>query len=183
MIWFFTPYSFKKRLFEAWDEYMNLVHDPEDWVCMMDGDVMFLLADFGHQMQRYIEKYPDTGMFTCYASRAHRNCFIRKGTDPSNPSMLYHYNMAEKARKELDLKVKTFEGPALGHLLLIKKSTWIQIRERVKNITKEQKILGVDVRISRAVSELGMPILLMRSIYVLHFYRMRYGIKNKDILL
>lgn len=182
MIWYFTPYSFEKRLFEAWDQYMNLVTDPEDWVCMMDGDILFLLADFGHQMQHYINEYPDTGLFTCYASRAHRDRFMRRGSNPDNPSILYHYDQAEKVRKTLHGKVKPFDGPALGHLLMIKKATWLKIRDRVEKLTKDKMILGVDVRISRAISELGMPILLMRGIYVLHFFRMKYGMKRKDLI-
>ncbi len=54
---------------------MNLVRDPNDWVCMRDGDTMFMLPNWGHQIKHYIEKYPDTGLFTCYAY-LHRNAFI-----------------------------------------------------------------------------------------------------------
>lgn len=183
MIHFFTPYSFDKKLFDAWDQYMNLVADENDWVCMMDGDILFLIADFGHQMQEYIDKYPDTGLFSCYASRAHRQEYIRRGVDMENPSILYHYDAAERCRKELHLKVKEIAKPALGHLILMKKATWTRIRDRVKELTDGHKILGVDVRISRAVSELGMPVLLMRGIYVLHFFRMKYGLKERSILL
>lgn len=182
MIWFFTPYSFEKKMFQAWDQYMNLIADPEDWICMMDGDVLFLLSDFGHQMQQYIEAFPGTGIFTCYASRAHRQEYIRKGSDLNNPSILYHYEQAAKCRQDLHLKVKPLEKPCLGHLMLIQKKTWLLIRDRVQELTKDHKILGVDVRISRAVSELTLPILLMRGIYVLHFFRMKYGMNNHSIL-
>lgn len=183
MIWFFTPYSFEKKLFEAWDKYMDMVDNPEDWVCMMDGDVLFLLADFGHQMQEYIDKYPDTGLFTTYASRAHRQEYIRKGCDENNPSILYHYDNAVRCRNTLHLMVKTLGKPALGHVMLIKKSTWMMIRDRVRELTVENKILGVDVRISKAISELNMSQLLMRGIYVLHYFRFKHGKKQRDILL
>lgn len=183
MIYFFTPYSFEKKLFDAWDAYMNLVKDENDWVCMMDGDVLFLIADFGHQMQEYINQYPDTGIFTTYASRAHRQEFIRKGSDMNNPSILYHFDQAERCRSTLHLKVKPLAKPALGHVILIKKSTWLLIRDKVKALTLNKKILGVDVNVSRAVSELNMPVLLMRGIYVLHFFRMKYGLSERSILL
>lgn len=183
MIWFFTPYSFEKKMFEAWDSYMNLVQDPNDWACMMDGDVLFLIADFGHQMQEYIDAFPDTGIFTTYASRAHRDEFMRRGCDMENPSILYHFDNAEKCRNTLHLKVKTVAKPALGHVMLIKKATWLKIRDRVQELTSDKKILGVDVRISRAVTELGMPVLLMRGMYVLHFFRMKYGLKERSIIM
>lgn len=182
MIWYFTPYSFEKKLFEAWDAYMDLVKDPEDWVCMMDGDVLFLIANFGHQMQEYIDKYPGTGLFSTYASRAHRLEYIRRGCDMNNPSILYHYDKAETCFKTLHLMVKPLEKPALGHLILLKKSTWTLIREKVKKYTADKNLLGVDVKISRAISEAGMPVLLMRGMYVLHFFRAKYGLNNKDHL-
>ena len=31
MIYFFTPYSFQKKLFEAYDAYMNLIPNEDDW--------------------------------------------------------------------------------------------------------------------------------------------------------
>ena len=183
MIWFFTPYSFEKRMFEAWDKYMGLVPDPEDWVCMMDGDILFLLADFGHQLQEYIDLYPGAGMFTCYASRAHRKAFIPKGTNIKEASILYHHSKAEKMRKDFQGKVKVIPEESLGHLLMMKKGIWLKIRDRVAELCAKQKILGVDVRISRAVREQEMKILLMRGVYVLHFFRMKYGTGQRDILL
>jgi hypothetical protein len=96
MIYYFTPYSFSKKLFDAWDDYMDLVRNSDDWVCMMDGDTLFLLSDFGHQMEEYINKYPDTGLFTCYASRTSRPELKWSGADMSNPSLIYHRTKAEQ---------------------------------------------------------------------------------------
>jgi len=53
MIYFFTPYAFNRKLFDAWDHYMNLVSNPQDWICMMDGDVAFFRNDFGHHMEKW----------------------------------------------------------------------------------------------------------------------------------
>ena len=183
MLRFVTPYSFDKKLFESWDYEMKLTEDPEDWVCFLDGDIMFLLSDFGHQIQQYINIYPNTGVFTCYASRAHRKRLVPKGVDMRNPSMLYHHTWAEKLRAKLQGKIKVIHGDTLGHLLCIKKATWMKIRDKVAVELTDKKILGVDVRITRAVSELGMPILLMRGVYVMHFFRMKYGVNQRDILL
>lgn len=184
MIWYFTPYSFEKKLFEAWDDYMNLVQNQDDWVCMMDGDVLFLLSDFGHQMQTYIDLYPDTGLFTCYASRTSQKHLKWKSATMENTSIVYHRNKAEQLHKAYHGEVIDLgDQQALGYLMLIKKSTWSAIRELVAEWTVEKDILGVDRRISKAVQNAGLKTYLMKGMYVLHYYRMKNGSKDKLILL
>ena len=184
MIWFFTPYSFEKKMFSAWDHYMNLVKEEEDWICMLDGDVLFLISDFGHQMQQYIDLLPDTGLFTCYASRTSRQELRWKGSDMQNPSITYHRKKAEQlhdAYHGQTIELGNFN--ALGYLMLIKKSTWTTIRSQVQELTADKKILSVDTRISRAVRESGKKIILMKGMYVLHYYRMNNGVEDLSILL
>lgn len=183
MIWFFTPYSFEKKMFDAWDHYMNLVQNPDDWVCMMDGDVLFLISDFGHQMQTYIDKYPDAGLFTCYASRTSRPFLRWPGADMENTSIVYH---ARKAAQIYDAHhgevVDLGEQNALGYLMLIKKSTWLLVREKAAAHTSDKDILGVDTRISRAIRHAGLKQYLMKGMYVLHYYRMKNGVHDTSIL-
>lgn len=183
MIWFFTPYSFEKKMFEAWDQYMNLVPNPDDWVCMMDGDVLFLISDFGHQMQEYINKYPDTGLFTCYASRTSRTKLRWPGANMENPSVVYHAGKAEQLHKAYHGVVIDLEKlNALGYLMLIKKSTWLLIRDKVAENTAEKNILGVDTRISNAIRDAGLKQYLMKGMYVMHYYRMKNGVHDTAIL-
>jgi len=184
MLYFFTPYSFDKKLFEAWDDYMNLIKEPSDWVCMMDGDVLFLISDFGHQMQTYIDKYPDAGLFTCYASRTSRPQLKWKGADMTNPSLIYHRTKAEQLYAAYHGQVEELgDLNALGYLMLIRKSTWLLIREQVKEWTADKDILGVDTRISKAIRKANFKSYLMRGMYVLHYYRMKNGEQDKSILL
>ena len=178
MIWFFTPYSFEKKLFDAFDAYMNLVPNPEDWVCFMDGDTAFLLPDFGHQIHMYVEKFPDTGLFTCYASRCHYQLQVRRGTEMENPSILYHRLQAEKIRGELDGQVKEINRRIAGHLMVIRKSTWLLIRDEVSRTAASKKVLGVDTKISNAILRMGMKIRLMRGLYIFHYLRMAEGFKS-----
>ena len=184
MIWFFTPYSFEKRLFEAFDTYMNLVANPNDWVCFSDGDTAFLLPDFGHQIKRYVENYPDTGMFTCYASRCHYSPQVRKGTEMENPDIVYHRKRAEETKKELDGKVKELNRRVAGHLLVIQKKTWLKIRREVAmKVSKQNKhILGVDTKISNAILKAGLKIRLMRGMYIFHYLRLADGFGYKKHL-
>ena len=184
MIWFFTPYSFKKRLFDAMEQYMQLVSDENDWVCFLDGDTAFLIQDFGHQIQTYIDKYPDTGLFTCYASRCHYSVQVRKGTEINNPDILYHRDQCEIIYKELHGQIKEINRRVAGHLLVMRKGTWMQIRNEVLQMVQKQdkRILGVDTKIINAILKAGLKIRLMRGLYIFHYLRMKEGINyNKHL--
>jgi hypothetical protein len=175
MIWFFTPYSFEKRMFEAWDRYMDLVTNPDDWVCMMDGDVMFLEADFGHHIQKYIDKFPDTGIFSCYVSRSRTAWMMPEQNLFNNPSIIDHKKKADYLRHICGISVKEINDRVTGHLMVIQKSTWTHIREEVENQCLDLNILSVDSVISRMTLQFGYRIRLMRSLYVLHYYRFLEG--------
>lgn len=182
MLWFFTPYSQDMKLFEAWDQYMNLVSDPEDWVCMMDGDILFLHADFGHQIQEYLSLYPDTGLFTCYSSRSRTPWMMPERNIFHSPSIAEHKKMADYLRRVCGTSVKEINDRVTGHLLVIKKSTWEKIRENVKERCVNLKILSVDTAISHAVIDAGLRIRLMKGVYVLHYYRFVEGANYKGHL-
>lgn len=162
---------------------MNLVQDPSDWVCFLDGDTAFLRSDFGHVIQQYINAYPDAGMFTCYASRCHYQVQTRRGTEMNNPSLIYHKDMADKVHEELHGQVKKVNRRIAGHLMVIKKEIWLKIREKVKKNTASKAILGVDTKISYAILELNKDILLMRGVYILHYLRLKRGFGYKEHLL
>lgn len=183
MLYFFTPYSFDKKLFEAYDHYMSLVND-EDWVVFLDGDTAFLTSEWGHQILEYINKYPDTGLFTCYASRCHYMPQVRRGTDMDNTDILYHQKMAATLQSTHHLKAKEIDRRIAGHLMVIKKSTWNKIREEVRQKVKAQSkyILGVDTKISNALLKDGFKIRLMQGIYIFHYLRLAEGFGYKNHL-
>lgn len=183
MIWFFTPYSFDKRMFEAWDNYMSLVNDPGDWVCMMDGDIAFLHSDFGHHIEKYIHKYPDTGLFTCYCSRSRTPWMMPASNFFSSPSIVDHKILANHLYNNCHLSVTPINDRVTGHLMVIRKSTWVNIREAVRQKTSALKILSVDTVISREILSSGLKIRLMQGIYVFHYYRFLEGASNKNHLL
>jgi hypothetical protein len=181
MIYFFTPYSFEKKLFEAFDHYMSLIKDPEAWVCFLDGDTAFLRSDFGHKIKEYTEKFPDTGLFTCYASRCHYEIQTLKEGNMEDPSILFHKDIADM-QAEHQGKVFEIDRRIAGHLMVIKKGTWTRIRSWVMERTMDKQILGVDTKISYAILNAGLKIRLMRGIYILHYLRMKEGFDYKDHL-
>jgi len=170
MIYFFTPYSFEKRLGRAYNDYIQLVPNDDDWICLVDADVMFLTPDFGHQLQEIINLYPDTGLFTCYTNRVGtlEQCWTNQISE--NSDIKYHKMLATQLQRERRLLVKPLKKIISGHLMLFKKSTWKHIGG-----FRTVGILAVDNYFSKAVLNLNMPILLMEGVYVLHYYRLLEG--------
>jgi hypothetical protein len=180
MIYFFTPYSINKRMFEAWDACFRLVTNPADWLCMLDGDAAFLLPDFGHQLQQYIDKYPDTGIFTCYASRTSNPDQALNGINSDDPDIIKHRIIAEECYKNNHLRVKDIHK-AYGHLILIRKSTWELIRPRVMQLTADSHLYNTDTAVSKAIRNNRLKIRVMEGVYILHYFRLKD--KKNDHLL
>jgi len=181
MIYFFTPYDFNKRMFDAWERYMWLVKD-DDWVVMMDGDTLMFQANFGHIVQEYIKKYPDTGLFTCYASRSGTGFMMPKPNLMNATNIMMHRGVALKLERDNRLKVKELNDRVTGHFMCIKKETWNKIYSGVRDKCRGLGILSVDTVISRSVLEAGLKIRLMEGLYVLHYYRLGEGPKRKQML-
>ena len=175
MIWFFTPYDDQKRLFYAIDRYFGLIKNENDWVVITDGDIAFLRYDFGEVIKRYTENYPDTGLFTCYASRCHYQVQVPAGTNIHADSILYHKKIADQCARDYKNRIEDIDRKIAGHLMVIRKGTWVNIREEVYHKTIRKNILGVDSKISFAVLEAGLKIRLIKELYILHYCRLAEG--------
>lgn len=182
MIYFFTAYSLNKKLFEGYDECMALIKE-EDWACFLDGDTLFFENNFGHQIQEYVDKYPDTGMFTCYSSRCGYGYQVPEGIDQENDSITYHRRKSKEIHEKYHLQVLELKDHIAGHLMCIKKSTWMLIRQDLLRVTDGANLLGVDTQISNQLLRRGLKIFLMRGIYLMHYYRMLEGKNFKGHLM
>jgi GT2 family glycosyltransferase len=174
MIYFFTPYSFDFKLLDAITGCMEMLN-PDDWAVIMDGDTLFLQPDFGHQIQRHIENYPEAGLFTCLASRCHYKIQQVPGADMVNDSILYHKRIADKLKQGSPGVSSTITRRIAGHLMVIRKSTWDKILPVVRVTAADKQILGVDTKISNAILKSGLEIRLMSDIYLLHYCRLAEG--------
>lgn len=176
-----TPYSFDKNLFTSYDDIFSLV-GVDDWVCFMDADVAFIeMSDFGDVIQSYIDSYPKTGIFTSYATRCHYSRQTRSGVDGNSDSIKYLASESIKVREDFHLKVKDISQRIAGHLIVMKKSNWLVIRDDLKDRCnrKKKNILGFDTQLSYSVLDAGMDIKLMRGILVFHYLRFLTGKNDK----
>lgn len=175
MIWFFTPYSFEGKLFEAYDRYMNLITDPQDWVVFTDGDALLFHSDFGNMIKDYIEKYPDTGMFVCFANRIGNKDQLYSRNLFEIDSIKYNFLVADNLRREHHGKTTVLNSFASGFLMVIQRRTWSLIRKKAKQLAKEKLLLDVDFIITSIIREKRMAIRRMDGLLMLHYYRFVEG--------
>jgi GT2 family glycosyltransferase len=175
MLWFCTPYDFDKKLLYSIDRYFDLIKNPEDWLVIMDGDTAFLRSDFGEVINSYVTLYPETGLFTCYASRCHYATQVPEGVDMSRDSILYHRQVADFCSEKFKNKTIEINRRIAGHLMVIQKKTWNIIRNEVFYKAEKKFILGVDTKISWAILDFGFKILMMKELYIFHYLRLKEG--------
>jgi GT2 family glycosyltransferase len=176
MIHIVKPYDLDKNLGKAYNESMKYYND-EDWIVLMDYDTLFLTPTTVKHIARYIELYPETGLFTCFTNRiANREQMLKRKCDERD-SIKIHIDIAKSLEKNL-YKATRLTKLISGFLMVIKKSTWNKFKFR-----EDMMCLGVDHDYHEQLNEAGMKVLRMDGLYVFHIYRMAYGIKDKDHLL
>lgn len=168
MIHVCTPFNMDKDLGRAYNDAFERCHE-DDWLCVIDYDVCFLTPNSIPIMYKYIESYPNTGMFVCRANRIHRLqlCQLAEDTPSENDSIGYWIAQAEE-REKLVPEVSEIAGPVSGFLMLVSKKTW-----RENKILEGRKCLGVDNQFSMSILQSGKNILCMEGLLVWHSYRLK----------
>lgn len=145
----------------------------------MDIDCMFLTPDAPELMAKYVEKWPETGVFTALCNRVSALAFEQLfGIYPSeNPDIVSHIHIARNlASRELEFK-PLLRGEISGYLMLFSRETW-------ENNPFDEGIgcLAVDTFWSRRIVASGKDIKVMQNIYVWHTYRIWKSITDKTHL-
>lgn len=168
MIHFGSPYSWNKDLGKAYNDFVKLI-PSEDWICLMDGDIMFLQSDYGHQLKEIIDLHGnDVGLFSCLVNRVGSLEQCYNGIISEDPNIINHRNIAKQLAKEKRHVIKYIPNPISGHLMLFKKSTW----ESIGGFPEDRGILSVDNTFSNRMVRNGYKIAVMEGVYCFHYYRM-----------
>lgn len=184
MIYFFSPYGLDGNLGKAYNDYCKLV-PKNSWICLVDGDTMFINRSWGLHLQEIILKYPETGIFTCLVNRVAElsQCYNHELSEETD--IKYHRQLALKLQEEHRLEVEQLKHPISGHLMMFRKTTWEKVGGFMEEALPQYKrnILGVDNDFSQKVLDKGFDIKLCKGFYVLHYYRLVRGRDSKEHLL
>jgi len=176
MIFYFVPYSLSKNIGQAYNQYMSLLPNDNDWGVLMDGDTMFLTFDWGHAIAEVINKLPDAGIITCQTNRIRQK---KQLYDESSPDILVHRLIAKTLDEKYRGQTRKINTHISGFFMAIKKKTWKDVG---KFPEADGKLLTVDNAFSNKIIRSNKNIYLMRGMYVFHYYRFAEGKNYTDHL-
>ncbi len=170
-LFFLTPFSFEKDLGRAYNEAIQYM--PDDcWISVQDYDVMWTKTEIPQMeiMKRYIQKYPDTGLFTSYASRTKNANQKYEGGVHQDKDSLKYWNIKQNEqilKYGESLEIIDIPNEISGFHMIFSKETW-------KENPFEEGIgcLSVDNRFAWGIHRLQKPVRLMKALLAIHFYRL-----------
>lgn len=191
VIYFFKPYSIDYNLGQAYNDYMKLLPNEDDWACFCDLDTMFLTPNVGKQISDIIEKYKHhkVGIYTSYVNRTGNLFQCYNGIISEDGEIRNHRRIAINLQKEKYDSIIDLNNLISGQLMVIQKKTWIdvgyfadEVSEKMKLKGINKNLLSVDNRFSKRCLNNNYKIYLMQGVYICHYYRLLEGIQNKDHL-
>jgi len=177
-IYYSTPYALDGDLGKAYNRYMNLLPSDDDWMVFTDGDTMWLMPDYGHQINDVIKRTPQAGLITCLTNRIGNTLQLHAGRISEDSNILNHKKIAKSLYKNGRTTTRQLKSNISGHCMIIKKSTWKELGGFPEGIG----ILDVDTIFTQELLKRKKTIYCMQGVYIFHYYRMETGIHNKEHL-
>lgn len=164
-IFYSNPYNTEKNIGKALNDFCKLVPD-DAWICLQDGDIMYLTPDWGKQIEQVIinegSKYD---LFGCVTNRLGRNIQKIDGMF-EEMDISKHFDKAKELSQNNFAEVEdiTRKKYVAGMFMLFKKSTWNKVKFKENCIYFDDEF---SKDIIRSKGRLG----LIKGLYVLHLYR------------
>ena len=176
MIYYFTPYK-KGNLGQAYNHYCNLVPNDNDWITMMDGDIMQLHMNWGEKWKKILKNNQDAGIITCVTNRVYDQMDkqLAKKEMFEESDLKNHRKFALDLFEEKKFTLEKLDNFMAGFFFSFKKSTWKKVGGFINGI------LDVDNDFLRKVKTIK-ECYVAKGFYVLHYYRLCEGRYFKDHL-
>jgi len=161
-----TPFSTEKNIGKAYNEFCELVPDG-DWIVLMDGDVLRLRPDWGHQIEEIIRRNKDNfKLISCVTNRLRADHQLYNNRFPEIADIDYHVKVANKlaAQRYADVEATSYVA---GLCLIFNKDTWKAVGGFRENSILFDKEFNTDIRAKFG----GNPIGIAKGLYVFHLYR------------
>lgn len=158
-------YDPDRNLGAAYNEIMDRLR-PGDWCCFIDHDALWTTRIWYKQLLEAIETHSNVGLLTAVTNRVGQSAQVVKKA-PAGHDLREHFAFGRQLADEHGVDVTDVtKGPLVsGVVLCLSKDTWEQIGKF------SDGFLGVDNRAHQDVRRIGRRVLIMRGLYVYHWYR------------
>lgn len=163
-VYYFTPYNTSGNIGKAMNEHCDLVTDPESWIAVMDGDILFPNPQWGKIVEKAIQEHgKEYELMGCVTNRVGGEHQRVTGME-NELDLIKHY---EKSLDPGDVKPLGNLGVA-GYFMLFQKKTWTKCGGFTENINESHQF---DTVFNKSVRRVGGRLGLITGLYALHMYR------------
>jgi hypothetical protein len=174
-IYFFKPYD-ARGLGYAYNRHCELVPSGDDWICLMDLDIMFFSSQrLGEHLEEVINRHPQFSVFTCVTNRAFKESAQQLAGIRDERNLVKLKQYADQQLWKGRGLVKELDTALNGHFLLFPKWLWKKIPFSIAGSSNRDlghHILGIDTDFKTRVTAAGYKIGVIHSLMAVHFYRM-----------
>lgn len=165
-IHYLTPYSIEKNIGKAYNEACALIPNG-DWICLRDGDTMFLTPEWGEHIYSIAKQAEHDGisLVGCITNR------LSTSSKQLEPGMYNihdikeHVPIAKRLRQEHGSVITPVNYVVSGMFMLMPKETWAMAPFK-ENTVHFDSIFSNDI--ARAGGKLGIA----KGLYIYHGYRL-----------
>jgi GT2 family glycosyltransferase len=168
----YTPNEYGTNLGYAYNKFMELLPNDDDWACFLDHDAMFTTSNWYHQLETIIKNNPDVGAFGARTNRVANTFQLVGNINLMSNDIEYHRNVGKYIQSKYydDLlcleKNSTEQFGYSGVFILISKKTWKEIGGfKTKGFTE------VDNDLRKRLHENKIKFCILNGVYVYHWYR------------
>ena len=167
----YAPSECEKNIGCAYNKFMDILPNDDDWGCFLDHDAMFTTSTWYNQISEIVEKNPDIGAFGARTNRIAKKYQLVGNIDPYNHDFVYHRKIGNYLQNTyyddiLKISKKTRPKGFGGVFILLKKIVWKTIGG-----FKKTGFTGVDDDLRIRLHRAKIPFHIMNGLYVYHWYR------------
>lgn len=169
MIYYRLFWDTKKNFGRAINQEVNMIAGellPGDWICLLDGDAIFLTDFWGKQIEDIIHQhgtYYDVigGML----SRCNVPDQLLDSKISDNYNLIFHREIALDRQSRFYTDIKETRGPVAAACMLFKYSAW------KKAGGFQENTVHFDSLFCQAVRQKGGKLAIAQGLYLSHLYR------------
>lgn len=159
-----NPWASDKNIGRVYNEFCTSVPN-NDWICLQDGDIMYLTDFWGRQIEDIIKQNPQYDLIGCYTNRLASPHQCYNGEFSENTDLMHHIGIAEQLYNKYYSDVEQIHKGIAGMFMLFPRKTWLKHRFR-------ENTNAFDSFFSKEVLKYGGKIGLAKGLYVFHKYRL-----------
>jgi hypothetical protein len=164
-IWYPSPYSITRNIGGAINA-EAIGKELNDWLCIRDGDSMFLTPQWGKVIAEAVEKYGDKyQLIGCMTNRLNDRHQLHNGIFSDDPDIRNHMHIAKQREREYGSTVIDCPGDVAGVFMLFQVRTLLALPFIENDIYFDRKFC-------ETLRYNGMKLGIMPGLYIFHLYRM-----------